>query len=138
MIGIPHQLQRTAQQLRGGAPRGTAAAHSLAVDDAQDTPVRRGGFFDCPDYSKVTQPGLRSRPFLIQIADYGGSRLPAAVARKPFDQYGVRYRLVTHSLRADGFPLLPSSATREPASSRLMVRGVNSVHCAKPPTEKGK
>jgi hypothetical protein len=42
---IHHQHQRIAEAtmgLRGGSPR-----QILAADQSQDTPVRRGGFFDC-------------------------------------------------------------------------------------------
>lgn len=92
MTTLPLQ-QRYDHSARRGDLAGGCCGHILAGFVAvQDTPVRRGGFFDCPDYSKVTQPGLRSRPFLIQIARARRGELA------PFDQYGVRYRLVTHNL----------------------------------------
>lgn len=139
MIGIaPHQPEKRTGPGRAGAARGFCPIHSSAhvgwtSNESQPFSAR---CLTCMP-SKVaahsrlrnTRGWFRSQPH-FPIRDRGLLRnICGPILQrfyKPFDQYGVRYRLVTHSQFArTGFPL-SSNATREPASSRLMVRGVNS------------
>lgn len=130
MIGIPHQLQRTAQQLRGGAPRGYAAAHSLAVDDVQGRshvrPVGRSG---------RESPVPRSALFAVSAG------VLTVVSKDLAGRGRHRTRPFSHSLRVRLSP--PWRLERHPRAGLTLcsVRGVNSkpiYHVASKLTDRSK
>lgn len=116
MIGIPHQLQRTAQQLRGGAPRGYATAHSLAVDDVQGR-------------SHVRPVGQANMHGLSGFMTCMPSKV-AAHSRLRNTRGWFRSQPHFHSLRVRLSP--PWRLERHPRAGLTLcsVRGVNSVRSA--------